>query len=417
MSPTNHEPLKDTALFSPVKIGQMNLSHRVVLAPLTRMRAEKESDGVFVHGDLGKTYYSQRASKGGLLLTEATDICLYASGYPGVPGVFTPSQLAGWRVITSAVHAKGGYIFCQLWHTGRASPPSFRNGARAPSSSDIPISGKALDGSDYASSPPKPMSVEEIGEVTEEWASAAKRAVEEGGFDGVEIHGANGYLLDQFLHSNVNRRTDAYGGSIANRCRFPLEVLTAVASAIGASRVGIRLSPYNYFQDTKDSDPVATWSYLCERIKGIEGGIAYVHMVEPRFDETLSETAKLDALSAYTSTSPTAEVTRHPSSSSTPSLTPFRTILCPSIPLLTAGGFTPTNAAPAISNGSADAIVFGRLFLANPDLPRRLKEGRSLNGYDRGSFYGPVGEGRGYVDYPILEGEDGEERAEERAKL
>ena len=197
-----------------------------------------------------------------------------------MPGVFAGSQLAAWKRITDAVHSKGGFIFSQLWHTGRASPPSFRNGAQPTSSSDIPISGNALDGTSYSDNPPRPLTVDEIHEYTKEWAAAAKRAVEDAGFDGVEIHGANGYLLDQFLHDNVNKRTDEYGGSIENRCRFPLEVVKAVSEAIGGDRVGIRLSPYNYFQDTKDSNPNSTWAYLCAQIAALPDAQkpAYVHM-------------------------------------------------------------------------------------------------------------------------------------------
>ncbi|KAL1637207.1 hypothetical protein SLS56_000866 [Neofusicoccum ribis] len=396
-------PLKDTALFKSVQLGKLALGHRIVYAPLTRMRAQKENDGVFVPHDLNVQYYKQRASKGGLLLTEATDICHYASGYPGVPGVFTPSQLAGWKKVTDAVHAEGGYIFCQLWHTGRASPPSFRAGTQPVSSSDVPISGNALDGTAYGDNPPRPLTVSEIRGLTQEWAAAAKRAVDEAGFDGVEIHGANGYLLDQFLHDNVNKRTDAYGGSVENRCRFPLEVITAVAAAIGGERTGIRLSPYNYFQDTKDSNPNAHWAHLCEQIAQLPHKPAYVHMVEPRFDEALDEQAKLDALAAYTSHDGVeAEATAARKAPN--SLVPFRRILAKGgVKFLAAGGFTRENAAPVIEADDADCVIFGRWFLANPDLPRRLAEGLPLNEYDRASFYGADPPQKGYVDYPFFE--------------
>ncbi|GME22315.1 NADH:flavin oxidoreductase NADH oxidase [Neofusicoccum parvum] len=396
-------PLKDTALFKSVQLGKLALGHRIVYAPLTRMRAQKESDGVFVPHDLNVQYYKQRASKGGLLLTEATDICHYASGYPGVPGVFTPSQLAGWKKVTDAVHAEGGYIFCQLWHTGRASPPSFRAGTQPVSSSDVPISGNALDGTAYGDNPPRPLTVSEIHGLTQEWAAAAKRAVDEAGFDGVEIHGANGYLLDQFLHDNVNKRTDAYGGSVENRCRFPLEVITAVAAAIGGERTGIRLSPYNYFQDTKDSNPNAHWAHLCEQIAQLPHKPAYVHMVEPRFDEALDEQAKLDALAAYTSHDGVeAEATAARKAPN--SLVPFRRILAKGgVKFLAAGGFTRENAAPVVEADDADCVIFGRWFLANPDLPRRLAEGLPLNEYDRASFYGADPPQKGYVDYPFFE--------------
>lgn len=188
ISPPAFTPLRDSILFKPLKLGRLSLEHRLVQAPLTRMRAEKESDGVYVPGDLAVEYYSQRASKGGLQLAEATDICHYASGYPGTPGVFTQSQIAGWKRVTDAVHAKGGFIYCQLWHTGRASPPGLRGGKQSISASDNPISGKALDGTEYGDAPPKPMTVEEIHETTNDFAEAAKKAIE-AGFDGVEIHG------------------------------------------------------------------------------------------------------------------------------------------------------------------------------------------------------------------------------------
>ncbi|KXT01872.1 hypothetical protein AC578_2183 [Pseudocercospora eumusae] len=398
ITPPPHKPLKGTKLFEPVKLGRFQLEHRIAQAPLTRMRAVKESDGIFVPGDLALEYYSQRANKGGLQITEATDIEHYAGGYPGVPGIFTESQIKGWRRITDAVHAKGGFIFSQLWHTGRASPPSFRNGQQAISSGDIPISGNALDGTKYSDNPPRPATVEEIKALTASFAQAAKNAIE-AGFDGVEIHAANGYLLDQFLHDNINNRTDAYGGSIENRCRFPLEVIQAVSEAIGSDRVGIRLAPLSYFQDTKDSDPITHWSYLCERIIALpeQSRPAYVHSVEPRFDEVLDEQAKLDALSAYDSKVP--EVTRKTAIS----LDPFRQILQKGgVKFLAAGNFNRDNALPKLEADAADVIIFGRWFIANPDLPRRLADGLELNAYDRDTFYGADPPSKGYVDYPFF---------------
>jgi 2,4-dienoyl-CoA reductase-like NADH-dependent reductase (Old Yellow Enzyme family) len=236
------------------------------------------------------------------------------------------------------------------------------------------------------------MTVEDIHEVTKEHAAAAKRAIE-AGFDGVEIHGANGYLLDQFLHDNVNTRTDDYGGSIEKRCRFPLEVIKAVTDAVGADKVGIRLSPYNYFQDTRDSNPNAHWAYLCEQLASLpkENRLSYVHMVEPRFDEVLDESAKMGSLEKET-----ASVKN--------SLVPFREILAKGdIQFLSAGNFSRDNAAPKVDSGDADAIVFGRWFIANPDLPKRLSEGLPLNSYDRTTFYGADPPSKGYTDYPFFE--------------
>ncbi|KAK4540019.1 hypothetical protein LTR36_009835 [Oleoguttula mirabilis] len=398
ISPSGFKALEDTPLFQPLRLGHVQLQHRVVMAPLTRMRAPKESDGVFVPGDINVQYYSQRASKGGLLLSEACPITALACGYPGIPGIFTASQIAGWRRVTDAVHQKGGFIYCQLWHVGRATVPSFLGGETPVSSSDIPLEGNGLDGSPYAQTPPRPMTVGEIRETTAEFGAAAKRALQ-AGFDGVEIHSANGYLLEQFLHDNVNKRTDAYGGSVENRCRFTLEVIEAVTAAVGADKVGIRLSPFNYFQDTRDSDPNAHWAYLCQQIASLPKAhqLAYVHMVEPRFDEVLDEQAKLDSLADGAPASGKAVAAR-PNS-----LTPFREILAKAdIKFLSAGAFTRDNAAPKLEAGDTDAVVFGRWFIANPDLPKRLAEGLQLNEYDRNTFYGADPPEKGYVDYPAV---------------
>lgn len=396
--------LKQTALFKPLELGNLHLLHRIIQAPLTRMRGTKESDGIVVPNELNAEYYSQRATKGGLQLTEATDISHYAGGYPGAPGIFTPSQIAGWRKVTDAVHAKGGYIFCQIWHTGRTSPASFRGGQQPWSSSHLPMSGKYMDGTTCAENPPRAMTVDEIHATIREFGAASKRAIE-AGFDGVEIHGANGYLIDQFLHDNVNIRNDEYGGTIENRVKFPLEVISEVSKAIGNEKVGIRLSPYNYFQDTRDSKPNKHWGFLCEKIASLpeDERPLYVHMVEPRFDAVLDEQTKLDTLSAYTSDEGVeAEVTIK--STTTPcTLNGFRNALSKGgIKFLVAGGFNRDNAVPKLESDEADAIVFGRWYLANPDLPRRLAEGAALNPYDRSTFYGADPPSKGYTDYPFL---------------
>ncbi|KAL3477101.1 hypothetical protein BJX99DRAFT_246416 [Aspergillus californicus] len=377
-------------LFTPLRLGAFSLQHRVIQAPCTRMRATKESDGVFVPNELNVQYYEQRASKGGLMLTEATPISRLdqAAGYPGVPGIFTASQITGWKKVTDAVHAKGGIILCQLWHVGRATTPAMLGGNPVLGASEIPISGAALDGSEYAASLPRAMTVAEIQDTVKEYAAAAKRAVE-AGFDGVEIHGGNGYLLDQFLHDNVNTRSDSYGGTIENRSRLILEIITAVTEAIGADRVGIRLSPYNYFQDTRDSNPQKHWGHLCAAIAALpeSARVAYVHMVEPRFDEILDESAKINAL----------ETTQQ---ASQPSLDGFRGVLKKGgISFIAAGNFKGANAGEKITADGADAVAFGRLFISNPDLPRRLEEGIELNDYDRATFYGASPPEKGYTDY------------------
>ncbi|KAJ5313010.1 hypothetical protein PENANT_c018G04447 [Penicillium antarcticum] len=373
-------------LFESLRLGALPFKHRVIMAPCTRMRASKESEGVYVPNDLNVEYYSQRASDGGFMLTEATPISRHAAGYPGVPGIFTPSQIAGWKKVTNAVHAKGAFIYCQLWHVGRATVSSFIEGRDVLGASEIPITGNALDGTEYAASPPRPMTIEEIQETVKEYVDAAKRA-HEAGFDGVEIHGANGYLLDQFLHDNVNTRNDEYGGSIEKRARFILEVIEAVTAAFGAGRVGIRLSPYNYFQDTRDSNPSVNWAKLCSMIANLaeESRPAYVHMIEPRFDEVLDEKAKIDSLATEK-----------------PSLEVFRpTLKKGGIQFLAAGNFNPDNAGPKLATDGADAVVFGRYFISNPDLPRRLKEGLPLTPYDRTTFYGADPAEKGYTDYPF----------------
>ncbi|KAF2636578.1 FMN-linked oxidoreductase [Massarina eburnea CBS 473.64] len=401
-SPPGYRPLKDTSLFTPFKLGAITLDHRIVQAPLTRMRATKEADGVTVPNDLNVEYYTQRANKGGLQLTEATDIAKYAANYPGAPGLFTDSQVAAWKKITDGVHAKGGFIFSQLWHTGRASPPSYRGGAQTVSASEHPMTGKWLDGENCEDHPPRALTADEIHEITKQWGVAAKRAIE-AGFDGIEIHAANGYLLDQFLHDNVNTRTDEYGGSIEKRVRFPLEVVQECAKAIGGEKVGIRLSPYNYFQDTKDSSPNEHWEYLCEKIAGLPENErpVYVHMVEPRFDEVLDEQKKMDALSAYTSSKSGVEA-EATIKSKTNTLNNFRNILAKGgVKFVAAGGFDRDNSVPKLDAGDADLIIFGRWFIANPDLPKRLAEGLELNAYDRDTFYGASPPSKGYVDYPF----------------
>ncbi|KAL7629781.1 hypothetical protein AAE478_001304 [Parahypoxylon ruwenzoriense] len=385
-------PLKDTTLFAPIKLGNCELQHRI--APCTRMRGVKESDGINVPGDLMAQYYGMRATKGGLQITEATDISHYASGYPGVPGIFTSSQIAGWKTVTDAVHAKGGYIFLQIWHTGRASPPSFLDGKPPKSSSNHPMDGSWADGTPCESSPPIPMTGDEIRAVVRDFVEAAKRAIQ-AGFDGVEIHSANGYLLEQFLHDNINNRTDEYGGSIQNRCKFPLDVLEAVCDAIGSDKVGIRLSPWNYFQSTRDSNRLEHWSYLCEQLATLPTGQrpAYVHMVEPRFDEALDEQQKIESLA-------------HGEKEATISLSPFRNILQNGgILFLSTGCFDRDNAVPKLESGAADLVCFGRWFISNPDLPKKLADGVPLTKYDRTTFYFTVPPEKGYVDYPIYTAE------------
>ena len=369
---------KGLGLLAPLRVGDVELTHRVVMAPLTRMRSTQPGD---VPNELNARYYAQRASKGGLLISEATQISLQGKGYPAAPGIHSAEQVEGWKLVTRAVHAKGGFIFLQLWHVGRMSHSSLHPEA------GLPVAPSALtpqDGSkamtawfeQVAYETPRALELSEIPGVVAEYRRAAENA-KAAGFDGVEVHGANGYLLDQFLEDKSNHRTDAYGGSIENRARLLLEVVDAVVEVWGKGRVGVRLSPFGTFLDMADSDPVALFGYVVKQLS--ERGIAYVHMVEPRVGNAgADEPIHAGAVS-------TSETFRKM----------FKGVF------LSAGGYDAASAEEAIEAGRADAIAFGRLFIANPDLPERLAVKGPLNEYDRSTFYG--GDERGYTDYPTLE--------------
>ncbi|ODV94034.1 hypothetical protein PACTADRAFT_50929 [Pachysolen tannophilus NRRL Y-2460] len=383
--------MNDTStMFESFKLGSSTLSHRVALAPCTRMRAEKAGD-FYVPGDLMVEYYTQRATAGGLLITDACPISETACGYLGVAGIFNSEQVSGWKRVTDAVHSKGGIIYCQLWHVGRATVAQLIKGTQPISSVSTALEGDSLfPGVSYRDAPPRAMIKDDFIEVTNDFVKAAKVAIEKAGFDGVEIHGANGYLLDQFLHDNVNTRTDTYGGkSIKNRARFPLEVLKSVCTEIGAEKTAIRLSPFNYFQDTRDSDPNATWSYVCQEIVNLDEPIAYVHMIEPRFDEKLNAEDKIKSLEEQVGKAEGF------------SLNGFRSILKnKNISFIAAGGFSKETALKKLEAGDADVIAFGRHFIANPDLVERFKADLPLNKYDRPSFYGSDPPKNGYTTYP-----------------
>jgi N-ethylmaleimide reductase len=358
-----------STLFSPIKIGPYQLAHRAVMAPLTRMR----SDPGDIPGDLMLEYYSQRASKGGLIISEATPVSIRGYGYAGAPGIYSDRQIAGWRHVTDAVHARGDRIFLQLWHVGRQSHPDLQPNGEAP----VAPSAIAAEGYAYTKqgevpfSMPRALALEEIPGIIEEFRAGAERALR-AGFDGVEIHGANGYLPDQFLRDGTNKRTDEYSGSIENRARFLLEVTQAAISVWGANLVGVRLSPSGSYGSMSDSDPANTFGYVARELDRL--GIAYLHVVEPRI-KGIEEIAKGQAPIA-------AQHLRRKFS---------RT-------LIAAGGFTGESAAAIVASGDAALVAFGRHFISNPDLPERLRRGLPLNRYDRSTFYG--GDGRGYTDYP-----------------
>ena len=366
------------SLFSPLKIGPYRLKHRVVMAPLTRMRAAKPS---LAPRPLNAEYYAQRATPGGLLVAEASPVAATGFGSPGVPGIYSDAQREGWRKVVDAVHAKGGLIFLQLWHVGRVSHSSFQPGGVlpvAPSAVPIPAEFKTAtaDGKVVPYETPRALETGEIPGVIDAYRQGAVNA-QKAGFDGVEIHGANGYLIEQFLQSNSNLRTDRYGGGIENRARFLLEIARAVIGVWGADRVGVRLSPYGIANGSGETEPMPLYTHVVEALNPL--GLAYLHFIEPR-----------------SSGAGRAEVNWQN--------VPLAMVLFRPVwkgVLITAGGFTGEAAEAAIAEGHADAIAFGRIFISNPDLPRRLREGLPLTPYNRATFYG--GEDAGYTDYPVYD--------------
>lgn len=340
------------------------------MAPLTRNRA---GDGN-VPRELNATYYSQRASAG-LIITEATQISPDGQGYPCTPGIHSAEQIEGWRLVTDALHAKGGHIFLQLWHVGRISHPSLQPGGALPvAPSAIAAEGEASTFS--GAQPfvtPRALETSEIPGIVENYRLAAQNA-KAAGFDGVEIHAANGYLIDQFLEDGTNHRTDHYGGSIENRARFLMEIVEAVTTVWDANKVGVRLSPAGTFNSMSDSNPKALFSYVAEALNRY--GLAYLHLIEPRSDESSGSEEEPELTCKY-----------------------FRSIFKGTI--ISAGGYNRELAEETIAAGNADLIAFGRFYIANPDLAERFALNAPLNPYDRSTFYG--GDEKGYTDYPTLE--------------
>jgi N-ethylmaleimide reductase len=363
-------------LFTPLALGPLMLRHRVVMAPLTRMRASAQGK---VPTELNAQYYAQRATPGGLLIAEATPVSWQGHGHPNVPGIHTPTQVAGWRHVTDAVHAQGGLIILQLWHTGRVSHSSHQaDGGRPVGPSAVAAQGATIDAAwkPVAYEVPRALDTAEMPALVDSWRRAAAHAMQ-AGFDGVEVHGANGYLLEQFLQSRSNTRIDRYGGSISNRCRLHLEIADSVAREVGADRTGIRLSPWGIANDSGEAEPVPLYSHLVRELAKLK--LAYLHLIEPR----ASGTGKADIVREG-----------QPSAAQT-----FRA-LWPNV-LIDAGGFDRAGALQAVSGGRADAVAFGRYFISNPDLPRRLEIDAPLTPYHRPTFYG--GGAAGYTDYPTLE--------------
>ncbi|XP_015579173.3 12-oxophytodienoate reductase 1-like [Ricinus communis] len=356
-------------LLRPYQMGSFSLSHRIVLAPLTRQRSYNN-----VPQPHAFLYYSQRTTEGGLPIAEATGISETSRGYLHTPGIWTKEQIEAWKPIVDAVHAKGGIFFCLIWHVGRVSSIEFQPNGQAPiSCTDRPLTLQSTGNEVGQFSPPRRLKTDEIPQVVNEFTFAARNAIE-AGFDGVEIHGAHGYIIDQFMKDQVNDRTDKYGGYLENRCRFALEVVEAVVNEIGADKVGIKLSPFGDYMESGDSNPEALGLYMAEALNDYK--ILYCHMVEPRM-----ETAEERTECAY-------------------SLLPMRKAFKGTF--IVGGGYRREDGNKAVEENNADLIAYGRIFLANPDLPRRFELNAPLNQYDRETFYTPDPV-IGYTDYPFLD--------------
>lgn len=354
-------------LLSPFQLGPLHLPNRVVMAPMTRNRA---GPGNVPHA-LNAIYYAQRAGAG-LIVSEATQVSPQGQGYPGTPGIHSAEQVAGWKLVTEAVHAAGGRIFLQLWHVGRISHPSLQPGGALPvAPSAIAPAGQAwtLDGmKPYVT--PRALETLEIAGVIEDFRRGALHA-REAGFDGVELHGANGYLVDQFLRDGTNKRTDRYGGSALNRARFLIETTEALIAVWSAARVGVRLSPTNPYNDVADSNPAATFASAVGELNRF--GLLYLHIVEPGVGDPI----------------PAGE---------SPDIRFFRKLWRGA--LIANKGYDRERANAVIRDGMADLVSFAALYLANPDLPERFRRGAAFNPPDRKTFYG--GGAPGYTDYPLL---------------
>jgi len=355
-------------LLSPLKLGAITAPNRVFMAPLTRNRALPDG----VPAPLAKTYYAQRASAG-LIISEATQVSAMAKGYKDTPGIHTDAQTEKWREIVDAVHEAGGRIALQLWHVGRISHSSLLPGGASPlAPSALRANAKTFTESGFEdTSAPRAMNKADIDQTIADFADGARRA-REAGFDLVEVHAANGYLIDQFLRDGSNTREDAYGGSIENRVRFLKEVMEAVTAEVGADRVGVRLAPTGAFNDMADSDPKALFLHAVETLNPL--GLAYLHVVEqfPGADTSVEERVILDAVrEAWTG------------------------------PYITNGDHTAASGEARIKENRADAVAYGRPFIANPDLPERFAKDAPLNTPDQATFYG--GGAEGYTDYPFLD--------------
>lgn len=355
-------------LFSPVNLGAYTLNHRVALAPMTRLRA----NSIDAPSDMMIKFYGQRSSEGGLLIAEGTAVSITGRSYYGAPGIYTDEQIPAWKQLADAVHAKGGRVFAQLFHGGRQSHVDMTGGVAPVAPSEVPFEGVSFTANGWVpSSMHRALSIEEIPAIVEDFRKAAERALA-AGLDGVELHGANGYLPDQFLQDGTNKRTDSYGGSIENRARLMLELTRALISVWGADRVGVRISPSGEWGGIADSNPEATFGYLATELDKL--GIAYLHVIEPRIkgDSTLHEDQAAVASGTIRKN--------------------FKGTI------ISAGGFDREQAEAIINRGDADIVAFGRYFSSNPDLPERLKYDYPLTHYIRDTFWG--GTELHYNDFP-----------------
>ncbi|MGA2998544.1 alkene reductase [Bradyrhizobium sp.] len=365
--------MSNDILFKPLKLGALNLPNRIVMPALTRMRAGPGG----VPNALNAEYYGQRASAG-LNITEATAISVQGHGYPQMPGIHSSEQIEGWRLVTSAVHAQGGRFVLQIVHHGRWSHSSYNPDGSlpvAPSAITPPGNAYTITSEQVPYETPRALETSELPSIVADFRQAAKNA-RAAGFDAVEIHGANGFLLDQFLQDGSNKREDAYGGNIENRTRLLLEVVDGIADDIGRDRVGVRLSPHGNLGGLSDSDTVPHFGYVISELS--KRDLAYLHLIEPRASSAgIADDASID---------------------SADNATLFRHLYHG--PVITAGGYTPEMGVVAVERGLADAVAFGRMFIANPDLPERIRAGMPLNAFDRSTSYG--GGAHGYTDYPAL---------------
>jgi len=353
-------------LFSPLTVGNLTLKNRIVMAPLTRCRSVEDHRANAMMAD----YYAQRATAG-LIVSEATMVSPMGMGYPATPGIYSPEQLESWKQVTKAVHDKGGSIFMQLWHVGRISHPSFLGGELPVAPSAVKPAGQTFtfEGMQEFVTP-RPLETDEIPGIVALYVAAAENAVA-AGFDGVEIHAANGYLIDQFLRNGTNKRSDAYGGSVENRSRFLLEIVEGVSAAVGAGRTGVRLSPSGTFNDMSDSDPLTLFTHVLRRLS--DADLAYVHIVDA-LEGDIRHGANVVELAALRDA--------------------YKGVL------IICGGYDKARGNAAIADGLADAVAYGALYIANPDLPERFKEDSPLNAPDPETFY--TQDEKGYLDYPAM---------------